>query len=82
MELWIRSQDRKKLIRVIDIIRNINTRLEYQDVELGIYNTQERAIQILDEIQSILCFKKLEKIDMNGIINVDNNIAVFEMPKE
>ena len=55
MELWIRSQDRKRLTKATDIrigyLKQIGWIIEDCD-ELGIYKTKERALEILDEISS------------------------------
>ena len=57
MELWIRSQDKKFLAKVNNIICE-DKALYYDHHEakatLGIYKTKERALEVLDEIQNIL----------------------------
>ncbi len=57
MDLWIRNQDRDMLIRVDYVYLNvreygctINDRINV----LGIYETAERALEVLDEIQKLL----------------------------
>lgn len=58
MELWIRTQDKKDLIKVDYISYEIAIEdkhiLWYKSIDLGTYKTKERAIEILDEIQNIL----------------------------
>lgn len=58
MELWIRTQDKKDLIKVDYISYEIAIEdkhiLWYKSIDLGTYKTKERALQILDEIQNIL----------------------------
>lgn len=59
MELWIRSQDKTKLVKIIslEIERTTikgNSKCDDYDVWLGHYKTKERALQVLDEIQRIL----------------------------
>lgn len=62
MELWIRSQN-KQILRKIDNIfisrydNSIYTNNDYQaaTITLGKYKNRERCMQILDEIQGILC---------------------------
>lgn len=59
MDLWIRSQDREKLLKVNDIAIEMNIIYGYFDKNteyecLGTYKSKERALQILDEIQYIL----------------------------
>ena len=87
MDLWIRSQDREKITKVNSV--NIS---EFQDsiticgsidginlFSLASYKTKERALEVLDEIQSLLieCVNFCEfKIDNK------NTSRVYEMPKE
>lgn len=58
MELWIRSQDRTFLRKVntIGIVegRDFWSIDENLTVSFGKYKTKERAIEVLDEIQSYL----------------------------
>lgn len=59
MELWIRSQEKTRLIKVNNILA-----YSFDDGSCGIqingecfvgeYKTKERALEVLDEIQSIL----------------------------
>lgn len=83
MELWIRSQDKRVLQKVNNLYLNSN----YSDKEvftwdsdecqtrLGIYESKERALEVLDEIQ-----RRIEYIN-----NVDNDTfteCVYQMPDE
>ncbi len=59
MELWIRSQDKEKLLKVNDIAIEMNMIYGYFDKNteyehLGSYVSRERALEVLDEIQNIL----------------------------
>ena len=63
MELWIRSQDKKRLSKIKDIyIADTDEDVaicgyssdESDDFDLGIYPTIESALEVLDEIQNIL----------------------------
>lgn len=68
MELWIRSQDKMNLVKVRQvsvnyqnnkqIIANYTPELYENSGEfvelLGTYKTKERALEVLDEIQSYL----------------------------
>jgi hypothetical protein len=52
--IWIRTQDRKKLIecRAIEIETNTDyTNIFGDDTWLGTYPTEKRALEVLDEIQ-------------------------------
>ena len=69
MELWIRSQDREKLVKCDDIVirkllfdETAKKKYDYSIVGyfdketeyeiLGFYKTKERALEVLDEIQT------------------------------
>ena len=79
MELWIRSQDKMNLVKVRQvcvnyqnnkqIIANYIPELYENSGEccefLGTYETKERAIEVLDEIQNIL--KPKLKLDTSSI---------------
>lgn len=59
MELWIRSQDKKKLYNVRNLeLDNLETGICYESrdnfVLLGKYKSKERALEVLDEIQNLL----------------------------
>ena len=60
MELWIRSQDKEVLTRVVDIWKDADKNEIWSKSSfaikncLGIYKTKERALEVLDEIQKIL----------------------------
>ena len=86
MELWIRSQDRKMLRinpeleifeygkRKILIIDTKNC-IDYNKLKiLGTYETTERALKVLDEIQEI--------IDHLNDTNLNISKYVYQMPKE
>ena len=94
MELWIRSQDKTRLVKVCSLeygeyneIYYINGYCvnEIDNYDLGTYKTKERALEVLDEIQ-----KYLEKMGTNemltneaGIINgIKHYGKVYQMPKE
>lgn len=58
MELWIRSQDKELLILAEHLdIYNVSVdcelySIEESGVDIGIYSTKKRALEVLDEIQS------------------------------
>lgn len=85
MELWIRSQDKETLLKV----NNIFIDNEYQPnglyrildngLELGRYETKERALEVLDEIQNILKPKYIldsRSIKPNGDSWVENGFVM------
>ena len=75
MDLWIRSQDREKLVKVDDIAINgrviegyFDKNTEYED--LGVYKSKERALEVLDEIQNLLMPKKMiQCVNLEPVIN-------------
>ena len=80
MELWIRSQEKTRLTKVNNILA-----YKFDDDSYGIqingecfvgeYKSKERALEVLDEIQSIL----EQILDPNITILP---IFVYEMPKD
>ena len=96
MELWIRSQDRLRLARMDSVIINARNKKEItsnysytsdgfeKDIPLGEYKTEERALEVLDEIQNILKPQEYEIEKGNGYYTKSTNIStyVYEMPKE
>lgn len=74
MELWIRSQDKECLTKVGHLfVSRYNTIKQDDDIDLGSYETKERALEVLDEIQNILAKRYLGYPNYEGI---------YEMPKE
>lgn len=67
MDLWIRSQDKERLIKPVDFyieetIDYVNKSSEFNiyaltkdDIIIGTYKTKERALEVLDEIQETIC---------------------------
>ena len=79
MELWIRSQDKTRLVKVCSLAYGEYNEIHYligycvneiDNYDLGTYKTKERALEVLDEIQNIL-------IDYSKMTRV-----VYQMPKE
>ena len=63
MELWIRSQDKERLLKTtslcIEIQNDVDPKLHTfkifaNGIKVGNYKTKERALEVLDEIQNIL----------------------------
>lgn len=78
MELWIRSQDRTTLIRSYEIYIAVNKnsyviRAKKTSHILGAYETYDRALEVLDEIQ-----KKINLINLGH----DFDTYIYKMPKE
>ena len=86
MELWIRSQDKSSIVKVDNLYVSVGNYICYyvekgKEVsgtyyrpsgELGRYETKERALEVLDEIQKLL--KTAESND-------DINVIVYQMPE-
>lgn len=71
MRIWIRSQDKTTLIKSYEIyiVENENScviRAKRTSRILGVYNTFERALEILDDIENYVS---------------NNYVDVFEMPE-
>lgn len=92
MELWVRSQNRKHLIKVSNLVcgtyegtyyingYSVN---EVDNVDLGIYKSEKRCLEILNEIhQRLIDMQTLELVpDSFRTIGRDLN-CVYEMPIE
>lgn len=95
MELWVRSQDKRILIKVDNIFLDANygnkriSTYDGDNTELGTYKTKERAIEILDEIQSLLQlkieYKPIVQEEYNPLytykhfVKVDDNVEIEEL---
>ena len=91
MELWIRSQDKRILQKVDNVYLNANYEnkrictndsRDYES-DLGEYETEERAIEVLDEIHRLLINLQCLEVapDVYKIIKGNLN-CVYEMPQE
>lgn len=80
MELWIRSQDKEKLMKIDFVYLEEKSIVGYCQSTftspiLATYKTKERALEVLDEIQNILKPKMVYKNitqDENGIESINN----------
>ena len=91
MNLWIRSQDRRILQKVDNIFLNANyenkricSLVDDYEVELATYETKERALEVLDEIQAILSPKLKTMLTKDGlnVEVIDKNYDVYQMPEK
>lgn len=94
MDLWIRSQDKRLLQKVDNIFLDANyenkriSTYDGDNTELGTYETKERALKVLDDIQNFICIKirenniNYEQADLilKGKI-VDSLCKVYQMPE-
>lgn len=86
--IWVRSQDRKNLTQPNDIYIRLLSKNKYQIYtnrnSLGEYSSEEKALKVLDMIQSFI--EALAKVEItSNMIVRDNgnnikNILVFQMP--
>lgn len=72
MEVWVRSQDKNRFKKV-DIFSydyEVNKHVvNCNGYAYGVYNSKERCLEIIDEIQSLFC-------------DFERSSIVYEMPKE
>ena len=94
MELWIRSQDKEDLIEVHSVEVEIKDKIKIITlinantiVELGTYESKERALEVLGEIQKLLLnnfniSKNYEEADLFIKANIlANMVKLYEMPQ-
>lgn len=88
MDLWIRSQDRKILsktseIYIDDTDENEIIIFNYDSDILGVYKAEERALEVLDEIQNALLNKWANNVKYEEHFDNENpRSLVYIMPKE
>ena len=86
MDLYIRSQDRKRLVPNPNLYVVYDEKNEIAYIgdmsvgHIGKYKTEERALEVLDEIQDYLI--NLDKAVIYSMIPADDYLNVYEMPKE
>lgn len=94
MDLWIRSQDKEVLTRVVDIWKDADKNEIWSKSSfaikncLGIYKTEERALEVLDEIQyKIKNMYILENCKLSKDSCIEQSLAmddfnIYEMPEK
>lgn len=94
MDLWIRSQDRESITKISNIQYSFSNKLHvlgtyYDNLKvLGIYESKNRALEVLDEIQQYMMLDKNnyegeEKVSYQDCACYKNdNLMIYEMPKE
>ena len=93
--MWIRSQDKEFLIKVdnvnlgLDVNTNELNRLftfvggAVTSFTLGTYNSKERAIEVLDEIQEGMIKNAVAKVvDSEKQYIIPNPVIIYQMPEE
>lgn len=85
--MWVRSQDKKTLVKVDKLIIAYDTDEKIYEIHnvydsLGVYKSKERALEVLDEIQRLIeDLKYMEyAIDKNKFCGYRSN--VYKMPEE
>ncbi len=73
MNLWVRSQDKKHLMKCEAIMYEetgtgygLRAFTKNYDFNIATYKTKERALEVLDEIQNIIYINKLFNADINA----------------
>lgn len=92
MDLWIRSQDKEFLMKIdninlgLDVDSNESYRLftfvggAVTSFTLGIYNSRERALEVLDEIQELL--EPVNVVEVSKKEAVIGANILYKMPEE
>ena len=81
MSVWVRSQDKEFLMKVDNINLELNRLFTFVGgvttaFTLGTYKSKERALEVLDEIQTWI-----ERYEANKN-NLFSGHFVYQMPKE
>lgn len=90
MDLWIRSQDKERLGKIIYIEyakddyghHLIGWRDKFDGTRIATYKTKERALEVLDEIQKKINLVCLGHDFGSPMIDLKNPTYIYEMPKE
>lgn len=97
MELWIRSQDKSSIVKVDNLYVSVGNYICYyvekgKEVpgtyyrpsgELGRYETKERALEVLDEIQDELIGSDFMPIEKNEeVVLTCGSAKIYEMPEK
>ena len=86
--MWIRSQNKKSLMKAIDVTLDIPLNSGEVGIKgyfdnnkfgmLGYYKSEERAIEVLDEIQTHISRYKVLEVDEC----LEAEDVVYQMPEE
>lgn len=88
MELWVRSQDREKMlsnpILIVDDNKILTPKNDYRDTHLllGHYKTKERALEVLNEIENKINLINLGHDFGSPMVDLDNPTYIYRMPEE
>lgn len=90
--MWIRNQRKNALVN-INFLRVINdgnyclicgATTDGYDCELGVYSTEEKALDVLDEIQELIADKQfcnIYKAEFENFV-LNNCVQVYQMPQD
>lgn len=97
MELWIRSQDKKDLVKVNSLWimdnqiwmevpfyenhKKLGLTLSGHNHRLAEYETKERALEVLDEIQNKINLINLGHDFGSPMIDLENPTYIYQMPE-
>jgi hypothetical protein len=96
MELWVRSQDKMNLVKIRQISLNYQNNKqiianympdfypnsgEYYEL-LGIYESKERALEVLTEIQNKINLINLGHDFGSPMIDLKNPTYIYQMPEK
>lgn len=83
--MWIRSQDKKKLIEIHDVTIYHDKQIWAGCSFIGEYSTEEKALKVLDEIQKYIgserFYSTTKGISEQQSISIENT-NVFKMPQD
>ena len=97
--MWIRSQNKECLIKLDDFVHYFYDDRENEHgigshmVTLGIYESKERALEVLNAIEDVLIARRMidiygndsalfNGISKENIMKTFNTTAVFDMPEK
>ena len=88
MEVWVRSQDKNRFTQAHNFSYDYEVNkhiVNCNGYPYGIYNSKERCLEIIDEIQSLFGYALLGSVSADGSVKNEyrqRDTAVYEMPKE
>ena len=105
MNLWIRSQNKEELtnpmyLQIIKVSNNtkyaiISCSEMAGDTTLGFYESKERALEVLDDIDNVKFYKYMASLDIQSFVTsiekkysqeeqqfLFNQMNTYKMPKE
>lgn len=83
MELWIRSQDKTTLTKTETLVIEDNMIVDYYQkrIVLGEYKSEERALEVLDEIDDILK-PRMVLTKLGDIVTKTCDGTIYSKPNE